>query len=268
MTVRLLQTLFARTGQKALLSKPRVVICVPSGVTEVQERTVINAAIEAGARRVYLIEEPRAAAMGANLDINGPKGQMVVDIGGGTTDVAVLTLGAVAVSSSLNVAGDSFDEAIARYVRRRHGVVIGLTTAEDIKIKIGSVWERPEEITAMVRGRDAKTGMPREVELTSTEIFEVLFRLARQIADQVVSVLEDASPELVGDIAQTGITLTGGSSQLWGMAQLIESRTGISCTIADDPDSCVAYGCGKALSWMNHMTEGVINIAKKRLMRT
>ena len=268
MTVRLLQTLFARTGQKAFLSKPRVVICVPSGVTEVQERTVINAAIEAGARRVYLIEEPRAAAMGANLDINGPKGQMVVDIGGGTTDVAVLTLGAVAVSSSLKVAGDSFDEAIARYVRRRHGVVIGLTTAEDIKIKIGSVWERPEEITAMVRGRDAKTGMPREIELTSTEVFEVLFRLARQIADEVVSVLEDASPELVGDIAETGITLTGGGSQLWGMAQLIESRTGLPCTIADDPDSCVAYGCGKALSWLNHMTEGVINIAKKRLMRT
>lgn len=268
MTVRLLTALFRRAGQKSLLSKPRVIICVPSGVTEVQERTVINAAIEAGARRVYLIEEPLAAALGANLDISGPKGQMVVDIGGGTTDVAVLTLNAVAVSSSIKVAGDSFDEAIARYVRRRHGVVIGMTTAEDIKIKIGSVWERPEEITATIRGRDAKTGMPREVMLTSTEIFEVLRRPARQIADEVVSVLEDASPELVSDIAESGITLTGGSSQLWGMAQLIEARTGIACTIADDPDSCVAYGCGKSLTWMNHMSEGVINIAKKRIMRT
>ena len=268
MTVRLLTALFRRAGQKSLLSKPRVIICVPSGVTEVQERTVINAAIEAGARRVYLIEEPLAAALGANLDISGPKGQMVVDIGGGTTDVAVLTLNAVAVSSSIKVAGDSFDEAIARYVRRRHGVIIGMTTAEDIKIKIGSVWERPEEITATIRGRDAKTGMPREVVLTSTEIFEVLRRPARQIAEEVVSVLEDASPELVSDIAGSGITLTGGSSQLWGMAQLIESRTGIACTIADDPDSCVAYGCGKSLTWMNHMSEGVINIAKKRLMRT
>ena len=268
MTVRLLTALFRRAGQKSLLSKPRVIICVPSGVTEVQERTVINAAIEAGARRVYLIEEPLAAALGANLDISGPRGQMVVDIGGGTTDVAVLTLNAVAVSSSIKVAGDSFDEAIARYVRRRHGVVIGMTTAEDIKIKIGSVWERPEEITATIRGRDAKTGMPREVMLTSTEIFEVLRRPARQIADEVVSVLEDASPELVSDIAESGITLTGGSSQLWGMAQLIEARTGISCTIADDPDSCVAYGCGKSLTWMNHMSEGVINIAKKRIMRT
>ena len=267
MTVRLLTALFRRAGQKSLLSKPRVIICVPSGVTEVQERTVINAAIEAGARRVYLIEEPLAAALGANLDISGPRGQMVVDIGGGTTDVAVLTLNAVAVSSSIKVAGDSFDEAIARYVRRRHGVVIGMTTAEDIKIKIGSVWERSEEITATIRGRDAKTGMPREVMLTSTEIFDVLRRPARQIAEEVVSVLEDASPELVSDIAESGITLTGGSSQLWGMAQLIESRTGIACTIADDPDSCVAYGCGKSLTWMNHMSEGVLNIAKKRLMR-
>ena len=268
MTVRLLTALFRRAGQKALLSKPRVIICVPSGVTEVQERTVINAAIEAGARRVYLIEEPLAAALGANLDISGPRGQMVVDIGGGTTDVAVLTLNAVAVSSSIKVAGDSFDEAIARYVRRRHGVVIGMTTAEDIKIKIGAVWERPEEITATVRGRDSKTGMPREVVLTSTEIFEVLRRPARQITEEVVSVLDEASPELVSDIAESGITLTGGSSQLWGMAQLIESRTGIACTIADDPDSCVAYGCGKSLTWMNHMSEGVLNIAKKRLMRT
>ena len=268
MTVRLLQALFRRASQKSLLlSKPRVIICVPSGVTEVQERTVINAAIEAGARRVYLIEEPLAAALGANLDISGPRGQMVVDIGGGTTDVAVLTLNAVAVSSSLKVAGDSFDEAIARYVRRRHGIVIGMTTAEDIKIKIGSVWERAEEITATIRGRDAKTGMPREITLTSTEVFEVLRRPARQIADEVVSVLEDTSPELVSDIAESGITLTGGSSQLWGMAQLIESRTGIACTVADDPDSCVAYGCGKSLAWMNHLSEGVINIAKKRLMR-
>ncbi len=268
MTVRMLQVLFRRASQKSLfLSKPRVIICVPSGVTEVEERTVINAAIEAGARRVYLIEEPLAAALGANLDISGPSGQMVVDIGGGTTDVAVLTMNAVAVSSSLKVAGDSFDEAIARYVRRRHGIVIGKTTAEDIKIKIGSVWERPEEIAANVRGRDAKTGMPREVRIDSTEIFEVLRRPARQIADEVVSVLEDASPELVSDIAGNGITLTGGSSQLWGMAQLIENRTGIPCTIADDPDSCVAYGCGKALTWMNHLTEGPINIAKKRIMR-
>ena len=268
MTVRMLQVLFRRAGTKALFNPtPRVVICVPSGVTEVEERTVINAAIEAGARRVYLIEEPLAAGMGANLNIQGPSGHMIVDIGGGTTDVAVLTMNGVAVSSSLKVAGESFDEAIARYVRRRHGVVIGRSMAEDIKIKIGCVDERPEPTSMMVRGRDSKSGMPRDLLLTSTEIYEVLRRLARQIADEVVSVLEDTSPELVSDIAENGITLTGGSSQLYGMANLIQARTGIPCTVADDPDSCVVYGCGKSLSWINHMSEGPINIARKRAMR-
>ena len=268
MTVRMLQVLFRRAGTKALFNpKPRVVICVPSGITEVEERTVINAAIEAGARRVYLIEEPLAAGMGANLNIQGPSGHMIVDIGGGTTDVAVLTMNGVAVSSSLKVAGESFDEAIARYVRRRHGVVIGRSMAEDVKIKIGCVDERPEDASMVVRGRDSKSGMPRDLVLHSSEIYDVLRRLARQIADQVVSVLEDTSPELVSDIAENGITLTGGCSQLYGMASLIESRTGIHCTVADDPDSCVAYGCGKSLNWINHMSEGPINIARKRALR-
>ncbi len=268
MTVKMLQVLFRRASQQSLFTpKPRVVICVPSGITEVEERTVINAAIEAGARRVYLIEEPLAAAMGANLDIRGPNGHMVVDIGGGTTDVAVLTLNGVARSSSLKVAGDSFDEAIGRYVRRHYGVVIGQTTAEDIKIKIGCVYERAEETTMVVFGRDAKSGMPRELSLSSSEIYEVLRRPARQIADEVMSVLEDTSPELVSDIAANGITLTGGGSQLWGMAQLIQERTSIRCTVADDPDSCVAYGCGKSLAWINHMQEGPINIARRRILR-
>ncbi len=268
MTVKMLQHLFRKAGTKALFNpKPRVVICVPSGVTEVQERTVINAAIEAGARRVYLIEEPLAAAMGANLDIQGPNGHMIVDIGGGTTDIAVLTMNGVAVSSSLKVAGNSFDEAIARYVRREYGVVIGRGMAEDVKIKIGCVDRRPEETTMVVHGRDSKTGMPRDLQLTSTEIYAVLQRLARQIADEVGSVLEEASPELVSDIAANGITLTGGGGQLYGMARLIAKRTGIECQLADDPDSCVAYGCGKSLLWINHMSEGPINIAKRRAMR-
>ena len=268
MTVRMLQVLFRRAGTKALFNpKPRVVICVPSGVTEVEERTVINAAIEAGARRVYLIEEPLAAGMGANLNIQGPSGHMVVDIGGGTTDIAVLTMNGVAVSSSIKVAGDSFDEAIVRYVRRRRGVIIGRSIAEDIKIKIGCADQRPEETKMVVLGRDAKSGMPRELMLTSSEIHNVLSKLAKQIAEEVVSVLEDSSPELVSDIAENGITLTGGGSQLYGMANVIAERTGISCTVADDPDSCVAYGCGKSLTWINHMHEGPINIARKRAMR-
>ena len=268
MTVRMLQVLFRETNKSSFFTpKPRVVVCVPSGVTEVQERSVINAAIEAGARRVYLIEEPLAAALGAGLDIRGAKGQMVVDIGGGTTDVAVLTMNGVAVSSSLKVAGDTFDEAIGRYVRRKHGIVIGQVTAEDIKIQIGCVYPRPENISMIVKGRDAKTGLPREVTLYSSELYEFLRRPARQIADEVVSVLEETSPELVRDMSENGITLTGGGSQLWGMDKLLAERTEIVCTVADDPESCVAYGCGKSLAWINHMQEGPINIARKRIMR-
>ena len=268
MTVKLLQALFRKAIKTSMFNpKPRVVVCVPSGVTEVEERSVINAAIEAGARRVYLIEEPLAAALGAGLDIKGPNGHMVVDIGGGTTDIAVLSLNGVATSSSLKIAGDAFDEAIARYVRRKHGVVIGQVTAEEIKIRIGCVYPRPEDISMLVKGRDTKTGMPRELTLLSSEIFEVLRRPARQIADEVLSVLEETSPELVGDISANGITLTGGGSQIWGMGSLLTERTGVPCTIADDPDSCVAYGCGKSLAWINHMQEGPINIARKRLMR-
>ena len=268
MTVQMLQELFRKAIKSSIFNpKPRVIVCVPSGVTEVEERTVINAAIEAGARRVYLIEEPLAAALGAGLDISGAKGHMVVDIGGGTTDIAVLTLNGVAASSSLKVAGDAFDEAIARYVRRVYGVIIGQITAEDIKIRIGCVYPRPEDAAMNVKGRDAKTGLPREIVLKSSEILEVLRRPSRQIVDEVFSVLEETSPELVGDIAETGIILTGGGSQIWGMDRLISERTTISCSLADDPSSCVAYGCGKSLGWMNHMQDGPINLARKRLLR-
>ena len=268
MAVRMLQEMFRKANKSSLFSPtPRVVICVPSGVTEIEERSVLNAAIEAGARRVYLIEEPLAAALGANLDINGPNGHMVVDIGGGTTDIAVVSMNGVAVSSSIKVAGDTFDKAIAKYVRLNHNVIIGQTTAEDIKIQIGCVYPRPEDSTMLVKGRDTKTGMPRQITLLSSEIYEVLRRPARQIVDEVLSVLEETSPELVGDISKNGITLTGGGSQIWGMAQMLQERTEIACRLADDPDSCVAYGCGKSLSWMNHMQEGPINLARKRLIR-
>ena len=268
MTVKMLQQLFRVAAKtKFFTPKPRVVICVPSGVTEVEERTVINAAIEAGARRVYLIEEPLAAALGANLDIAGPNGHMVVDIGGGTTDIAVLTLNGVAISSSIKVAGIAMDDAIVKHVRRKYGIIIGSATAEEAKIQVGCVYPRDEDAAINVKGRDAKSGMPRDVVLTSSDLFEPLRRPAKIIADEVLSVLEDASPELVSDIAQNGITLTGGGSQIWGMAQLLTEKTGISCVVADDPESCVAYGCGKSLAWINTMTEGPINIARKRLLR-
>lgn len=268
MTVRMLQEMF-KTATKASVftPKPRVVISVPSGVTEVEERSVINAAIEAGARRVFLIEEPLAAGLGAGLDLKGPSGHMVVDIGGGTTDIAILSMNGVAVSSSLKIAGDAFDEAIGRYIRRKYGVVIGQVTAEEIKIQIGQVYPRQEELSMNVKGRDAKTGMPKPVTITSTEVFEVLRRPALQIADEVLSVLDQATPELVSDVSESGITLTGGCSQLWGFPEMLIERTGIASIVADDPDSCTAYGCGKSLSWINRMQEGPINIARKRVMR-
>ena len=268
MTVKLLQSLFRSvTPTSPFTPKPRIVISVPSGVTEVEERSVINAAIEAGARRVYLIEEPLAAALGANLNIEGPNGHMVVDIGGGTTDIAVVSMNGVAVSSSIKVAGDAFDEAIARHIRRNHNMVIGQVTAEEVKIQIGCVYPRSEDASMLVKGRDAKTGMPKEVTVLASELYDVLRRPARQIADEVMAVLEETSPELVGDLTENGITLTGGGSQIWGMNLLLQERTGIACSIADDPDSCVAYGCGKSLKWINQMDEGPINIARKRLMR-
>ena len=269
MTVKMLSEMF-KTATKASVftPKPRVVISVPSGVTEVEERSVINAAIEAGARRVFLIEEPLAAALGAGLNIKDPNGHMVVDVGGGTTDIAVLSMNGVAMSSSLKVAGDAFDDSIIRYVRRQHQMVIGQVTAEEIKIQIGEVYPRGEELTMNVKGRDAKTGMPKMVTLSSKEIYEVLRRPARMIADEVMEVLEQTSPELVSDVAENGITLTGGCSQLWGFAELLMERTGIACIVADDPDSCTAYGCGKSLAWINHMDEGPINIARKRATRS
>ena len=269
MTVKMLQHLIRTATSKSSLftPKPRVIICVPSSITEVEERSVINAALEAGARRVYLIEEPLAAALGAGLDISGPKGHLVVDIGGGTTDIAVLSMNGVANASSLKVAGNHFDEAIARHIRRKYQVVIGQPTAEDIKIQIGSVYPRGEELTMVVKGRDAKSGRPREIEISSTEICGALYKSAQRIADEVLSVLEDTSAELVGDIGDTGIVLTGGGSQLWGMDILLRERTGIPCTIADDPAACVAYGCGKSLAWITRMTDGPVNIARKRLMR-
>ncbi|MGN0981124.1 MAG: rod shape-determining protein [Candidatus Avoscillospira sp.] len=249
------------------LVKPRVVVCVPSGVTEVEERAVIQAAMEAGARRVYLIEEPFAAALGAGLDLNAPNGRMVVDIGGGTTDIAVLSLNDIAVSSSIKVAGDTFDDTIITYLRRRHGLLVGANTAEEVKITIGCVMERPEEMSMTVKGRDLKTGLPKDVLVTSSELMEYLYRPARAIVDEVLSVLELSSPELVADIAKNGIVLTGGGSQIWGMDRMIFERTEIPCMVADDPDSCVALGCGKSLQWINSMQEGTINIARRKLMK-
>ena len=266
MTEKMLSQFLKKIIRYSLI-KPRVVVCVPSGVTEVEERAVIQAAMEAGARRVYLIEEPFAAALGAGLDLSGPNGHMVVDIGGGTTDIAVLSLNDIAVSSSMKIAGDTFDEAIVTYIRRRHGLAIGLTTAEEIKITVGCVTARPEEVSMTVKGRDVKTGLPRDVLITSSEMLELLSRPARLIVDEILNVLELSSPELVADVSKNGIVLTGGGSLIWGMDRIIHERTEIPCMVADNAESCVALGCGKSLNWINSMQEGTINIARRKLMK-
>ena len=269
MTVAMLKNMFATaTKSNVFTPKPRVIVSVPSGITEVEERNVINAAIDAGARRVYLIEEPLAAALGAGLNLNGPRGHMVVDIGGGTTDIAVVTMNDVAVSTSLKVAGNHFDEAIIRYIRRVHGVAIGQTTAENVKIRLGRAVPGTEVQTMSVKGRDVKTGMPRQVEISSDEVTEILSKPLQQIADEILLVLERTSPELVGDIAEQGIVLTGGSAELWGIEQLISERTNILCTVADDPAACTAIGCGRSLAWIKAMSEGPINIARKRALKS
>jgi len=252
---------------KHAVVKPRMIVSVPSSITEVEERAVIQAANEAGARRVYLIEEPLAAALGAQLDISAPEGHMVVDIGGGTTDVGVLSMNGVANSASVKVAGIAFDEAIVKYIRKNYGLLIGNNTAEDVKISIGCVWQRPEALSMAVKGRDLKTGLAREIVIGSDEIMESLKRPARQICDKVLDVLEETTPELVADISKNGIVLTGGGSQIYGMDRLLQERTEIKCMVADDADSCVAYGCGKSLAWMNHMQEDTINIARRRLLK-
>ena len=266
LTAKMLTEMIGRILKHAVI-KPRVIVSVPSGVTEVEERAVIQAAMEAGARRVYLIEEPLAAALGAGLDITAPDGHMVVDIGGGTTDIGVLTMNGIALSASVRTAGMEFDDAIVRYVRKRYALLIGDNTAEDAKLAIGGGMPRPEPLSMRIKGRDLKTGLPREADLTSEDIMEALKRPARTITDQVLEVLEQTPPELVADIARNGIVLTGGGSRIYGMDRLLCERTEINCMLADDADSCVAYGCGKSLAWMNHMQEGTINIARKRLLK-
>jgi len=246
------------------LVKPRIVICVPSGITEVEERAVFDAGLQAGARQVYLIEEPVAAAIGAGIDISKPNGNMIVDIGGGTTDIAVISLGGIVESASIKIAGDRFDEAIIRYIKRKHNVLIGERTAEELKIKIGCVYPRPEEIAMDVKGRCLMTGLPKVFMVTSTEILEAFEEVTINIIEAVHSVLEHTPPELVSDISTNGITLTGGGSLVYGFDKLLSSHTGIEAHIADDAVSCVAFGTGKALDNLSTMQEGTINISRKR----
>ena len=265
MTERMLRE-FIRKVTSVRLFKPRVVICVPSGITEVEERAVIDAGIQAGARRVYLIEEPLAAAIGAGIDITKPDGHMVVDIGGGTSDVAVISLSGIVESASIKVAGDQFDEAVVKYIRKKHNVLIGDRTAEELKMSIGCVYPRDEEVSMEIKGRCLMTGLPRVFTVTSSEMIEAFEEPAARILEAIHSVLERTPPELVADISTYGIVMTGGGSLVWGFDRLIESHTGIETHVADDAISCVAYGTGKSLDWIADMQDGTMNISRSKQM--
>ena len=265
MTERMLKEFIKKVTSFSIF-KPRLLICVPSGITEVEERAVVDAGIQAGARRAYLIEEPVAAAIGAGIDITKPDGHMVVDIGGGTTDVAVISLSGIVESASIKVAGDQFDEAIVKYIRKKHNVLIGDRTAEELKMSIGCVYPREEEKVVEVKGRCLMTGLPRVFNVTSAEMIEALEEPCARILEAIHSVLERTPPELVADISNNGIIMTGGGSLLWGFDRLIESHTGIETYIADDAISCVAQGTGKSLDWLSELQDGTMNISRSRAM--
>ena len=253
---------FIKKSCGTVIFKPRVIICVPSGITEVEERAVVDAATQAGAKRTYLIEEPVAAAIGAGINISAPRGHMVLDIGGGTSDIAVISLGGVVVSESIKVAGDKFDEAIIRYVRRKHNVLIGERTAEEIKIKIGCAWPREEIRTIDVKGRCLVQGLPRMVRITSAEIPDALEEPITAIVEAVCSVIERTPPELIGDILQNGIVMTGGGSLLYGLDRLITYATGVRTRVADKAVSCVALGTGRSLEMLSRLPEDAVNISQ------
>ena len=241
-TEKMLSYFISRTVGKSLFGrKPRISVCVPSGATEVEKKAV---------EEVSIIEEPVAAAIGAGIDIAKPCGNMIVDIGGGTADIAVISLGGVVVSNSIKVAGDDFDEAIVRFMRKKHNLLIGERTAEEIKINVGTVYKRPENLTMDVRGRNLVTGLPKTVTVTSEETEEALREPAYQIVDAVHNVLERTPPELAADISDRGIVLTGGGSLIQGLEELIEEKTGINTMTAEDPLTAVAIGTGKYIEYL------------------
>ena len=244
-TERMLKYFIQKAMGRRAFRKPRINICIPSGVTEEEKKAVEEATYQAGAKEVTLIEEPVAAAIGAGIDITLPFGNLIVDIGGGTTDIAVISLGDTVVSSSLKVAGNDFDQAIIRYVRRVHNLFIGEQTAEAVKIRIGWAYPRPQTDTMEVKGRNVITGLPKTVTLTSEEVREALKETTAQIVEAIHGVLETTPPELAADIAERGIILTGGGSLLEGLEELIEETTGINTMTAENPAHAVAEGTGR-----------------------
>ncbi len=265
-TLRMLQH-FIRKACGNMILKPRVMICVPTGISEVEERAVIDAAVEAGAKQTRLIEEPIAAAMGAGLGIYEPRGNMIIDIGGGTTDIAVISLGGVVVSESIKTAGDKFDEAIVDYVRRRYHMLIGETSAEQVKIRIGCLDDRMPKKTIDIKGRCLRTNLPKVITLSSAEMIEALIDPISEVLDAVRFVIERTPPELIGDIMKGGIVMTGGGSRIPGFAKMIHDVTGIKTRVAEDAVSCVVKGTGIALEDQESRPEGMLNLAEERKNR-
>ena len=266
MTERMLKEFIRKVTGGFHLFPPRIMVCVPSGITEVEERAVIDAGRQAGARRVYLIEEPVAAAIGAGIDITKPDGHMVVDIGGGTSDIAVISLSGVVESASIKVAGDQFNEAIVKYMRRKHNILIGERTAEQMKMEIGCVYPKEEEATIEIKGRCLMTGLPKTITVNSTEMMEAFEEPVERILEAVHNVLERTPPELVADISNNGIVMTGGGSLVDGFDKLITARTGIHTVVAEDAISCVAEGTGKSLDSLGDMQDGTVNLSRRRQM--
>ena len=266
MTERMLREFLHKVTGGFQLFKPRVIICVPSGITEVEERAVIDAGIQAGARKVYLIEEPVAAAIGAGIDITQPDGHMVVDIGGGTADIAVISLSGVVESASIKIAGDQLNEAVVKYMRRKHNLLVGERTAEEMKKQIGCVFPKDEEETMDVKGRCLLTGLPKVVTVSSTEMMDAFEEPVERIMEAIHSVLERTPPELVADVSTNGIIMTGGGSLVYGFDKLVTARTGIHTTVADDAISCVVLGTGKSLDSLNAMQDGTMNLSRRKQM--
>ena len=250
-TEKMLKYFINKAVGKRTLRKPRIAVCIPSGATEVERKAVEDATYQAGAREVCIIEEPVAAAIGAGIDISKACGNMIVDIGGGTADIAVISLGGTVVSTSIKTAGDDFDEALVRYMRKKHNLLIGERTAEDIKIKIGTCYPLAQNETMDVRGRNLVTGLPKTVTVSSEETEEALKEPTLQIVEAVHSVLEKTPPELAADVADRGIVLTGGGSLLRGLEELIEDKTGINTMTAEEPMTCVAVGTGKFVEFLS-----------------
>lgn len=252
-TERMLKEFIRKACGKRNITAPKVMVCVPSQATEVEKRAVIDAARNSGAKTVHLIEEPLAAAIGAGIDITKPNGNMVVDIGGGTCDIAVISLGGIVERSSIKIAGDRFTEAIIKYVRSKYKIMIGEKTAEDLKINIGSAFKGARSLTAMMKGRNLITGLPDELEISTEEIREALEESVESIVEVVKTVLERTPPELAADIIEKGILMTGGGALLYGLDKLIEFRTGVEVTVAENAIECVAEGTGAVLGQLDKL---------------